>query len=80
MSQKNVQYVYYDAVSGQVMAEFSTPKLSVQANWEAKGFLRGVVPGHLRATRDTRIVQVDSDGVVLAVAPSVNPIQPTGPE
>ncbi len=32
-----MKYVYYDPADMQVMAEFNTPYLSVQANWDAKG-------------------------------------------
>ena len=73
-----VKYVYYDEVTKQVEAQFDTPRLAAQANWEAKGLTRVVIPSHLEVTRDYRIIQV-KDGVVIAAQPWPNPVQP-GPD
>ncbi len=70
-----MKYVYYDPADMQVMAEFNTPYLSVQANWDAKGFLRATVPEGMVVTRDSRITSVDRDQIV-SVEASVNPEQP----
>ncbi len=69
-----MKYVYYNPADMQVMAEFNTPYLSVQANWDAKGFLRATVPEGILVTRDHRITNVDRDEIV-SVEVSVNPEQ-----
>ena len=71
-----MKYVYYDPADMQVMAEFNTPNLSVQANWAAKGYLPAVVPTGLAVTRDHAIIELDQDQMIVKVIPSVNPIQP----
>ncbi len=72
----NVKYVYYDPATMQVMAEFSTPKLSRQKNWAKKGYKRAIVPLGMDVTRDHKIETIDDGDQIVSVAESINPIQP----
>lgn len=74
-----MKYVYYEAATGQVMAEFNTPNLSVQKSWHDKGYLRALVPEGMRVTRDHKIlslIEVDEERFVETVEESINPVQP----
>jgi len=71
-----VHYVYYDPVTGQVMAEFDTPILADQESWLREGYSRALVRPWDRVTRDHKVVTVNADGYVVAYSESVNPIQP----
>lgn len=71
-----VKYVYYNPATMQVMAEFETPNLSQQVSWEAKGYMRAVIPPGLNVTRDHKITGQNADGSVRVVVSSVNPAQP----
>ena len=69
-----MKYVYFNPVDKQVMAEFNTPILSVQANWAAKGFELARVPDGMIVTRDYKIIALDGD-MIATVMPHMNPVQ-----
>lgn len=71
-----MKYVYFNPVTGQVEAEFNTPQLSVQRNWQARGLRRGIVPPGLRVSRDTRITSMAGD-TIATIEPFINPFQPS---
>lgn len=70
-----VKYVYYNADTMQVEAEFDTPVLAVQSNWAAKGLDHAMVPEGMTVTRDHLITDLDR-GNIVRVIPSLNPVQP----
>lgn len=72
-----MKYVYYDPNTMQVMAEFASENLSINANCVARGFSRGIVPPGVTVTRDHCITGIGNDELILTCGPSVNPEQPT---
>lgn len=69
-----MKYVYYDPATKQVMAEFDTPNLSSQKNWEAKGYIQAIVPEGMKIDRDMKVT-VNAEGIITKAVASINPEQ-----
>jgi len=75
----SVSYVYYDPSTKQIEAYFESAKLSINANCEAKGLVRAIVPpGFIwssQAERDNKIETFGANGDIKTVSVSINVVQ-----